>query len=285
MKTLRTSRFTPLLSFFIAMLLASAGCNNVADQSIEDRERFQEIYEQKKDHSDKKAIKLAIQVQDSSGGYETWQNKRYLSWIFFDTRSWIWDKKTGDVRINSLEKDQTILMNLNSREGKVKKGGKQVTNPDSLEKYLDMGYNLWANDSYWLFMPFKMLDPGVRLKYVGEKTTMNDYKADVVELTFDSVGITPQNKYHVYIGKEDKLVRQWDYYSSAEKEEPAIRVPWTHYNEFNGLKLSMMRGGNARITNISVRDSLNREVFKKFNPYPDSTKKQDNRRQQKPRLP
>lgn len=264
------------LIFFLmtSMLLFAAGCDKAGTKSIEDRERFQSLYEQKKSHSDKKAIKLAMQVQDSSGGYQTWKDKRYLSWIFFGTRSWIWDKKTGDVRMNSLEKDLTILMNVNDMEGKVLKNGEKVTNQDSLEQHLQSGYKMWINDSYWLFMPFKMLDSGVRLKYIGEKTTMNDFKADVVEMTFDSVGVTPQNKYHVYIGKEDKLVRQWDYYANSNKDAPDIRVPWTHYNEFNGLKLSMLRGGNARITNIAVRDSLDRSVFREFNPYPDSTNQQ-----------
>lgn len=262
-----------IFSLLIVILTTFSACNNEGKSSLEERERFQKLYEQKKAHSDKKAIKLAMQVQDSSGGYDTWKDSRYLSWIFFGTRSWIWDKKTGDVRMNSLDKEQTILMNIKNKEGKVLKDGKRITNEDSLKKYLELGYKSWINDSYWLFMPFKMLDPGVRLKYVGEKQTMNDYKADVVSMTFDSVGVTPQNKYHVYIGKENKLVRQWDYYSNKENEEPEFRVPWAHYNEFNGLKLSMMRGGNARITNIGVKDSLNRKVFREFDPeLPDPEK-------------
>lgn len=248
---------------FTLLSMTLLGCDQ--QTSVTERTLFKETYEQKKDHSDKKAIKLAVQMVDSMGGYDTWQEKRYLSWVFFGIRSWIWDKHTSDVRMHSRENDLTVLMNLDSREGRVFKNGKEVTNPDSIDKYLKVGYQSWANDSYWLFMPFKVFDPGVHLKYKGKEANPRGEESHVIRLSYDSVGVTPQNVYDVYIDPERKLVNAWKYY--PEPGSKPITTPWTGYREYNGLKLAINRGSDYKISEISVKDSINREVFKVYNPY------------------
>lgn len=260
------SSFKVLLALFVVAGMFS--CKN--DKNLTDRPLFKKAYEQKKAHSDKKAIKLAVQVVDSMGGYDTWQEKRYLSWVFFGMRSWIWDKKTGDVRMHSRKDSLTILMNLKTKEGKVFKGGEKITNPDSIDKYLKVGYRSWANDSYWLFMPFKLFDPGVKLTYRGKASTPKGDQAHVIRLTFDSVGVTPQNQYDIYVDPERKLVTAWKYYRKPGTK-PMISTPWTGYRNYNGLKLPTNRGGRYKLSEISVRDSLNQAVFEVYNPY-DTTK-------------
>ena len=258
-------------TLILVLLVFTIGCENKTQ--IEERSLFKKAYEQKKDHSDKKALKLAVEMIDSCGGYEAWKDARYLTWIFFDMRSWIWDKKTGDVRMRSRKDGLTILMNLHAKEGKVfKQGGERITNPDSVEKYLELGYKMWINDSYWAFMPFKVLDPGVRLQYKGEKVTANGEKAHVIRLSFDSVGVTPENVYDIYVDKESMLVKQWDYY--PEKGGKKLTTLWGHYEEFNGLKLALSRGDNYRISRVSVKDTINRAVFDTYNPY-DTAKSDD----------
>ena len=39
----------------------------------------------------------------------------------------------------------------------------------SVQEYLELGHRTWINDSYWMFMPYKLLDPGVTLAYAGER--------------------------------------------------------------------------------------------------------------------
>ncbi len=260
---------------FLMLIGLMAGLISCGNQSkdLTQTPLFKKVYEQKKEHSDKKAVKIALRVIDSSGGYEAWKNARYLNWVFFDARRWMWDKKTGDIRVTRKKDDLTILMNLNTREGKVFKDTQRVTHPDSIQKYIEKGYRMWANDSYWLFMPFKLIDSGVILKYKGEGTTPFETKADILRVSFDSVGVTPQNFYDVYVSKETSRVCFWEYYPSKKHDKPFFSVPWNNYQEFNGLKLALNHGGDNKMTAVSVRDSMNRAVFKELDPYDSLQKK------------
>ena len=64
-----------------------------------------------------------------------------------------------------------------------------------LKEALDNAYAAWINDSYWVVMPYKLQDPGVKLTYTREDKTEDGKDAHVLTMTFDSVGLTPQNKY------------------------------------------------------------------------------------------
>jgi hypothetical protein len=254
-----------LITLTISLTAVLLACNNET-KNLEERPLFKKVYKQKKAHSDKKAVKLAVQVTDSMGGYDTWQKKRYLSWVFFGMRSWIWDKKTGDVRMHSRKDSLTILMNLKTKKGKVFKGGEKTTHPDSIDKYLKVGYRSWANDAYWVFMPFKLLDPGVQLTYKGKEAAPTGDKAHLIRVQFDSVGVTPKNQYDVFIDPDRMLVTGWKYYREPGTK-PLLTTPWTGYRNYNGIKLASSRGGKYKIKEISVRDSINREVFDIYNPY------------------
>src|SRR3989442_3608009 len=75
---------------------------------------------------------------------------------------------------------------------------------------LDEAYETWINDTYWLLMPYKMKDPGVRLMYAGEKTIEGaDY--DLVELTFEEVGLTPRDRYWAHVNRKTHVMDRWSY--------------------------------------------------------------------------
>ena len=151
-------------------------------------------------------------------------------------------------------------MNINDMKGSVFAHGVVQTDKDSLDKYLQMGYNMWINDSYWLVMPFKMRDPGVTLKYIGVAQDMQGEDCDVIEMTFDNVGVTPENKYHVYISPETSFITQWDYFSRYTDEEPRISTPWQGYNQYGEIMLSGHRG-TGKLTAIGVYDQLPDVIF------------------------
>ncbi|MDQ3535168.1 MAG: hypothetical protein M3421_06035 [Bacteroidota bacterium] len=216
------------------------------------------------ENSDPKAVEIADQVIEAMGGYKSWDNTRHISWNFFESRKHFWDKKTGDVRIESLKDDLIILMNINSEKGEVYKDGKIMENSDSITNYLDQGKNFWINDSYWLIMPFKLKDPGVTLKYIGEED-VNGKKADVIQITFEDVGATPENKYHVYVDQEDKLVTQWAFFRQANQEQPDFMSPWQDYNKYGEILISGNRGESS-LSNISVHNSLPKKVYNSFEP-------------------
>lgn len=215
--------------------------------------------------SEPKAVQLADSVMEAQGGRQNWDQTRFIIWNFFDARRLYWDKFTGNVRIENLKDDTKTLVNINSGKGKVFKNGAEVTQPDSLAKYLKEGKEAWINDSYWLVMPFKLKDSGLTLHYIGEDTITGGKPAHVLELTFQNVGVTPENKYRVYVDKNSYLVSQWAYYPKATDKEPAFVMPWLDYQTYGNIKLSGDRG-KAKLTGIQVLDELPETVFTSFDP-------------------
>lgn len=216
-----------------------------------------------KEGSDSLAIVIANQVMNAMGGRASWNSTRYIGWNFFGARHLLWDKKTGNVRIKSLNDDLEIIVNINSMEGKVSKDGTKLTNADSLTKYLEQGRNIWRNDSYWLVMPFKLKDSGVTLTYVGEDATKAGEKADVLELRFSKVGHTPENKYHVWVDKDDHLVKQFAYYKNASQDAANFILPWQNYKQYGTILLSGDRG-ERQLTDIKVYDEVPENIFTSF---------------------
>ena len=203
--------------------------------------------------SDAKAVAIADSVMKAMGGQENWENTRIISWNFFGSRIHTWNKKTGRDRIEIPGSDMVIDMNISSREGKVMKGGEEMTHPDSVQKYMKRGYEMWVNDSYWLVMPYKLKDAGVTLSYMGIDTTQTGIPSHKLKMTFDGVGVTPQNMYHVYVDTSDYMVRQWAYFPKADSEEPRFILPWDDYQKYGDIMLSGDRGQN-KLTDIKVMD-------------------------------
>ena len=69
--------------------------------------------------SDAKAIEIADQVMENMGGRKNWDKTRYIAWNFFGNRKLIWDKWTGNVRIDNVNNDQTVLLNIKPHNGRV----------------------------------------------------------------------------------------------------------------------------------------------------------------------
>ncbi len=210
--------------------------------------------------SDDEAIEVANRVMIAMGGRQAWDNTNVFKWNFFGFRKLLWDKSTGWVRIENQRDDMKIIVNINSGDGRVFKDGEEFTNQDSLDYYLDRGKKIWINDAYWLFMPFKLKDSGVTLSYLGEDTTQTGAPAEVLRLTFENVGATPQNAYKVWVEKSDDLVKQWAYYREADQEEPNFITPWADYAVFGDLKLASDRG-ERDITEIAVMEAAPAGAF------------------------
>jgi plasmid maintenance system killer protein len=213
--------------------------------------------------SDERAIELADDVMLAMGGRKAWDQTRYLAWNFFGSREWLWDKWTGDVRVDFLRRDLKIRMNVNRQEGQVMKDGVLLDHPDSLQKYLKLGTSVWINDSYWLVMPFKLKDSGVTLKYLRQDTTLARQQADVIQLTFEAVGDTPQNKYEVWIDQSSKLVAQWAYFSNNTDTLARFTLPWGNYQKHGNILLSDDRG-ERDLSNVRVVGTVPQNAFTSF---------------------
>ena len=154
-------------------------------------------------------------------------------------------------------------MNVHDKQGRAWEDGEAITDPEQLAAALQNGYEAWINDAYWVIMPFKLLDPGVTLKYAGERAIEDGRPADVLELTFNGVGVTPENRYEVFVAKDTGLVEQWSFYRTADATEPGFTLPWTDWQRFGRIliatkqtgwtkRLCRPTPGNRRVTRTSA---------------------------------
>ena len=214
--------------------------------------------------SDATAVAIADEVMAAMGGRSAWNDTRYIRWTFFGRRTLLWDKFTGDVRIEIPGDEAVYLVNVHSNTGKVLHKGEALSHPDSIARYIDRAVSIWINDSYWLFMPFKLKDSGVTLKYAGKgQTAQGEEEADILQLTFENVGRTPDNKYLVYVRQSPRLVVQWDFFQKFEDEKPQISNPWADYRPYGNILLAGERG-RGKMEDIAVFSEVPEAFFRSF---------------------
>lgn len=210
--------------------------------------------------SDPQAIELADQVMAAMGGRAAWDNTRYISWTFFGKRDLLWDKQTGDVAITIPERGLRLLTNIHTGEGLAWGNESPITEPDSLTQLMKQAKSIWINDAYWLVMPYKLKDSGVTLTYKGEGKTETEQPAHILNLIFEGVGVTPDNRYEVYVDTNTHLVTQWAFYRNAADTVPGFITPWADYQQYGDIMLSGDRG-QARLNNIRVTAALSPDPF------------------------
>jgi hypothetical protein len=210
--------------------------------------------------SDPLAIVLADRIMSAMGGREAWDKTRYIKWKFFGRRTLLWDKESAKVRIEIEQGNQVILLDLNQLTGKVFQQGIELTDPDSISFYLAKGERIWINDSYWLVMPYKLKDTGVTLTYVKEDKTQSGELSDVLKLTFENVGVSPDNAYWVWVSKEQDLIKQWSYFTHFTDSLPQFVSPWDDYEQFGQILLAQGRGSRT-LTEVAVLTTVPQQTF------------------------
>jgi hypothetical protein len=102
-------------------------------------------------------------------------------------------------------------------------GDRELTG-DELAQSLETAYGRFINDTYWLLMPWKWLDPGVHLTAQGT-AEVDGAACDVVELTFGDVGLTSGDRYLGYVDRGTGLMRRWSYVLQEEDGTPGSAEP------------------------------------------------------------
>ncbi|MDH5380068.1 MAG: type II toxin-antitoxin system RelE/ParE family toxin [Cyclobacteriaceae bacterium] len=257
------------MKYFWILFIAIVACqpqntenNEISDPYLLDPNPAGETFNMR--DSDSTAIAIADQVMEAMGGRKKWDQTRFIKWNFFGNRDLIWDKLQNRVRIESPRDTTVYLVNTDDKSGKVFKNEQEITDPEKLKTLLEKGYSIWINDSYWLVMPFKLKDSGVTLNFVGEDTTKMGVPSYVLQLKFENVGVTPQNKYKVWVDKSDSLIKQWAFYKEATQDTASAIWPWDNYKSFDGLLLSGDRSDNSGPRIVSVPDSISDQGFEKL---------------------
>jgi len=222
---------------------------------------------------DPKAVELARGVLEAMGGDEAWAATRCLRFDFFGFRLHHWDRHTGRHRLEGKDREgnaYVVLHDVDSREGTVVVNGEVVEGEDKAKR-LEGAYGAWINDTYWLVMPYKMLDPGVNLAYDGEEE-LDGVTFDKLKLTFEGVGLTPGDTYWAYVNRETHLMERWAYFLQdwEEGREPT-HWQWLDWGRYGGVLLSSRRikvddGSERPLSELAVFDHLPDSVFESAAP-------------------
>lgn len=184
---------------------------------------------------------MATDLWKASGG-ENWAKVRQLRFTFnvevdgkpVSTAQHDWDVVAGTDHVKWKDKDATVDLKAPAQEGDAK-----------------AAYQRWVNDSYWLLAPLKIRDSGVKVEAGGTKE-IGGRSCETLQLSFDQVGLTPTDKYVLYIDPATRLVSAWDYIPSSGQ---GLQATWEKYQDFSGLKLATEHhfGNKAiRFTGVEV---------------------------------
>lgn len=192
-----------------------------------------------------------------------WEKARYIAFTFnvvsggrittsFPQR---WDRFTGQYRVSGKDQqgnDFVVILNTNTKQGRAWKNGAEVNESSIFE----LGYRRFINDTYWLLMPLKAMDPGVHREYVGERSDSCGHTWDVVKLSFDQgVGLTPGDNYWMWVNRDTGLVDEWDMHLQNMKADDLPMTVYFHdFKRIGGLLLSTRREIRGKNSNIELGD-------------------------------
>lgn len=86
---------------------------------------------------------------------------------------------------------------------------------DAAEK----AYERWVNDSYWLLLPLKLLDPGVRLTLDPPREHAGR-RYEILSLRFDHVGLTPGDHYWLFVDPQTARIERWEMVLEGQTSAP-----------------------------------------------------------------
>ncbi len=210
---------------------------------------------------DPKAVEIARTMMQAMGGEEAWNSAHFVRFDFKvkvggkmeEDNAHLWDRKAGRYRIERMAKSgkrEVILFRIadyqRNKQGSAYLGGKKLEG-EAARKALEGAYASYINDMWWLAMPWKWLDPGVNLKYLGAKTRGKE-TYDVVELTFDHVGLTPGDMYHAFVSQKSHLMTHWEY--TLENHEKGA-WDW-QYGDYKGVKLASNHSSDDHKASINM---------------------------------
>jgi len=204
---------------------------------------------------DPKAVEVAERTMEAMGGRKAYDAVRVLRFRFvverdgkeLANRFHVWDRWDGRYRLETTTpegKTLLVLMNVNDRKGDVWVDGAKL-DPEAAAPHLEDAYGALINDSYWLLMPWKWLDPGVDLTYQGERT-VDGKLYDVVHLAFDSwTGLTSSDQYWGYVSRDTGLMERWDYLLQDEQGNAGTGAPstflWQNWEPVEGSTIRLSR--------------------------------------------
>lgn len=215
---------------------------------------------------DAKAADMAHKTMDMMGGLNAWKQVMAIRFNFQVEHKdappkavkHLWDRKNNRDHVEGLKDGKPMIawVDLGTHKGMAWFDGKPLAG-DDLNKAMEWAYGRWVNDTYWLIMPFKMLDSGVNLDYAGVKEGH-----DVLHLSFGKVGLTPGDQYWAYLNKDTGMMDRWEF---LLEDGSKGKFDWKNWDACGPVKLSSIKtsadGTAIHFVPLKVLDSADASYF------------------------
>lgn len=209
-------------------------------------------------NSDPAAVELADSIMVALGGRESWDNTRYITWRISGEHEYAWDKRSGNVRIESIRDSATYLFQPDGEGGRVWIGEEEIVEPDSLSALLRDARSRWRNASFLLVMPFRLKEDGITLRYLGEERT-DSARYNLLQITVSEGNEAPPGDYLAYVDLADNLIKMCAALAEDNMDTGDLLVRWEGYARHDNILLPTPQGGS-----VQVHDRLPEEVFGEF---------------------
>jgi len=124
-----------------------------------------------------------------------------------------WDPLNDRYRVSGSTRDGRPWLvdfsSLSRRESRCTIAG-QAADDSVAPRLASLGFGRHINDCYWLMMPVKLLDDGVHHARLAD-TIFDDKRCAVLTIWFDNVGLTPGDRYWVFVDSDSHEVVGWRY--------------------------------------------------------------------------
>jgi hypothetical protein len=250
-----------IVTILFSFLLLLVGCKKNATKEAKEEivQGAAAVNFQNKGHE------LVYHMVEKVGNYQKLRSKRDVVYTYtyttaddkadVSTEKYIFD---GELSYGEYKKHQRTLPQL---EGTMEQGydgesywlkvnGSIVTDTTALKR---VAFNRPTN-FYWFAMFQKLLDPGLKYDYLGEKEIDNK-NFDLVKVSFESRDERPTDIYQLYINKETGIVDQF-LFTVADfgiMEEPLLMQ--LDYEEVDGFLMPSKRKYKKSSWDAEVTDA------------------------------
>ena len=116
-----------------------------------------------------------------------WDSLPIIKWTFRESHHYVWDKVSNTALVTW--DDYVVHLNMDNIDGKVFLKG-VIVEEKLKNDIIKKAWKYWCNDSYWLYAPAKIFDPGTTRRMAIDKTGKEG-----LLVTYEHGGVTPGDQY------------------------------------------------------------------------------------------
>ncbi len=144
-----------------------------------------------------------------------------------------------------------VIVDLRARSATGTLDGAALTGPASQEAGAK-AYERWVNDAYWLLLPLKLLDPGVTVTLEPAREHAGK-QLEVLALQFAHVGLTPGDRYWLYVDPQTARIERWEMVLEGETTPPR-GTSFARYTDVGPLHLALDHASDDGTKHILFED-------------------------------